>query len=84
MAKKSFSKGLDALLTPTTKPVSDEAQLSPAPAVKPNRHATTGEDSKIIFRLPVDVKIKLDIYCAQNRITKQNFISNLIINSLDA
>jgi len=83
MVKKNFSKGLDALLTPTTKPSPDEDKTSSSPVSKLNRLSATGEDSKIIFRLPVEVKIKLDIYCAQNRITKQDFISDLIIKSLD-
>ena len=84
MAKKNFTKGLDSFFTPTVKPVSEEVNDFPGQQKKSVPTASSGDDVKVIFRLPSDIKMQLDLHCVRNRITKQDFISNLIINSLDA
>jgi len=79
MAKKTFTSGLDALLTPTT----EQKRATPLEKKSKAKDSQPSETLiSLLIRIPVDLKIKLDIYCAQNRITKQNFITALITEIL--
>jgi hypothetical protein len=84
MAKKTFASGLDRLLEPTTKDKTTSLQ-SPSSPKSPESPPLQdpGEPVSILIRIPVDLKIKLDTHCAQNRITKQNFITNLINKAIN-
>jgi hypothetical protein len=86
MAKKNFTSGLDSLFsstTPISKATPNNDPDSTKSELKYNLPASAGDVAKILIHLPADIKMKLDIYCVRNRTTKQNFIANLIINSLE-
>ena len=78
MAKKSFSSGLDNLLTPTISTMHDSAASHTSPKPKTSTSAPNDELVSVLFRIPVDLKIRLDTHCAKNRISKQDFITSLI------
>ena len=91
MAKKDFKGGLDLLLTPTLNPPKQADDVKPVQPLSTSNlpvssaalpKTSSGALSKVLINLPADIKMKLDLYCVHNRITKQDFISNLIINSL--
>jgi hypothetical protein len=73
MSKKTFASGIDALLTPTTKKESPEQKIEPA------REPQTS----VMFRMPVSLKIKMEHFCADNRIKQQELITNAIKNYIE-
>ena len=78
MSKKNFTTGVDALLSPTTIQVSSDASNSSA-----SSRSVPRMRSKVLILLTDDIKYKLYPYCLQNRINKQDFISNLIIQYIE-
>ena len=80
MAKKTFTSGLDALLTSTT--VQKRAK-SLEKKSKSKESPSSDELVSVLIRIPVDLKIKLDTHCAKNRISKQDFITALITKNLE-
>ena len=83
MAKKNFTSGLDSLLSPTTKTTTENTKQAVTPVSKSVLPFASGKEAKILIRLPADVKMKLDLYCIHNRTTKQEFVANLIMKSID-
>ena len=79
MAKKTLTSGLDALLTST---IEKKRATSLEKKSKPKDPQPSDALISLLIRIPVDLKIKLDIYCAKNRITKQDFITALITEIL--
>ena len=72
MVKKTFTSGIDALLSPTTKKDSE------SPAQKQQEKQTS-----VMFRIPVSLKIRMEHYCTDNRIKQQDFIVKAIRNYID-
>ena len=80
MAKKTFAGGINNLIAPTA-PASKQPQ--PKPRASAPVPASSADLVSILIRIPEELKMKLDIYCVQNRISKQAFISNLIDKSIN-
>jgi hypothetical protein len=79
--KKTFASGLDNLLTSTTPAVkqpSPKSPPSPKSQPSPRQQPPPDELTSILIRIPIDLKIKLDLHCAANRLSKQSFITSLI------
>jgi hypothetical protein len=73
MAKKTFTSGIDALLSPTMK------NSSPEPDHKHQDNKLTS----VMFRMPVSLKIEMEHYCVDNRIKQQELITNAIRNYIE-
>jgi hypothetical protein len=67
MAKKTFTTGIDTLISSTTK----KDNGSPA-------QIQQEELTSVMFRIPVSLKIKMEHYCTDNRIKQQELIINAI------
>jgi hypothetical protein len=78
MAKKSFTTGLDNLLTPTLPVANKPTAKQTRKSVIARPPTASGELAQMMILIPVELKIKLDTYCAQNRISKKDFIISLI------
>jgi hypothetical protein len=72
MAKKSFTTGIDALLTSTTK--------EPKPNYPVN--SSSEKQTSVMFKMPESLKIKMQHYCIDKQITQQDFIVEAITNHL--
>jgi len=77
MAKKDYTQGLAGLLAPT---VTVEKKEEKAAAVKVENEAT---ESLFINPISSALKRRMDVYCAENKIKKHEFISEAIREYLD-
>jgi hypothetical protein len=71
MAKKTFTSGIDALLSPTTK------------EIKPQEINKSEEQTSIMCRIPVSLKIRMEHYCTDKRIKQQELIATAINAYMD-
>jgi hypothetical protein len=82
MSKKTFitekGQGYDAAFFPRA-----EKAAAPTTGEVPEEIAESASTVSVLFRIPESLKIKLDTHCAQNRITKQQFLTNLIKNNIE-
>ena len=77
MGKKDYTQGLAGLLAPT---VTVEKKEEKAVAVKVENEAT---ESLFINPISSALKRRMDVYCAENKIKKHEFISEAIKRYLD-
>ena len=77
MAKKDYTQGLAGLLAST---VTVEKKEEKATAVKVENEAT---ESLFINPISSALKRRMDVYCAENKIKKHEFISEAIREYLD-
>jgi hypothetical protein len=94
MAKKSFSRGIDNLIQSTVEQPAEPATIpmvTARPVTSTRRGvnaaaiaaAAEGSDITAVYvRFPVSLKIQLDSYCAQHRISRQQFITDLVRNAI--
>jgi hypothetical protein len=71
MSKKTFTTGIDALLSPTAK--------SPEPDNKRRDNKLTS----VMFRMPISLKVEMEHYCADHRIKQQDVIVAAIRNYMN-
>ena len=70
MAKKDYSQGLAGLLTPTVEKKEEKAAV-----VKMEKEET---ESLYVTPISSELKRKMDVYCAENKIKKHVFITEAI------
>ena len=75
MAKKNYSQGLAGLLAPT---VEKKEEKSTAVKVE-NEYA----ESLYVTPIPSALKRRMDVYCAENKMKKHEFVSAAIRQYLD-
>ena len=80
MAKKDYKEGLAGLLAPTVTAAEEKKEEKAAAAVKVEAEAT---ESLFINPISSELKRRMDVYCAENKIKKHVFISEAIRNYLD-
>jgi len=74
MAKKSFTTGIDALLSPTTK-----NDVTPdGPVHQPVKNISDDVLIPVHFRMPETLKVKMEHYCTDNRLKQQELITRAI------
>ena len=82
MAKKSFTSGIDALLSPTTKndvtPDEPVRQPDDKPSRKPVKLLNDDALIPVHFRMPQSLKVKMEHYCTDNRLKQQELITSAI------
>jgi len=79
MAKKDYTQGLAGLLAPTVTAAAEKKEEKEA-TVKVENEAT---ESLFINPISSALKRRMDVYCAENKIKKHEFISEAIRKYLD-
>ena len=77
MAKKDYTKELNSSFKPAG--IAGILQKTEGPAIpSPSPHVEKKKKSSVLLNLPYDLKRKMDFYCLEHEITKQEFIISLI------
>ena len=75
MAKKNYKTGFAALLEPTT---TEADNLNPGTV-----ELAEEQEEGLFAKIPASLKIKFDIYCAENRIKKNVAVTRAISMLID-